>query len=171
MFLSRVLDDGLSSRLQRAMCERKGLLYNISCGIESFTDISLFDIEFTVSAGKLAEVTGLVAAELERLKKERMSRDEFEMVRDRFMRDIYSNAENPRSMANLLAEAFLLKLPFPIEPNEADGFLKYLTPKIIQDEAKRCFDFSKTMFVCKGRVPAAQRKATERVLNRYSKKS
>lgn len=45
LLLRRVLDDGLSARLQLAVVERKGLAYAVHAGIDTFNDCGVFEIE------------------------------------------------------------------------------------------------------------------------------
>lgn len=164
LFISRLLDDGLSSRLQRTVCERRGLLYDISCGIESMTDVALFDVQFSVSSGKLLEVVDLVLNELKLLKAEPVTNEEFETVRGRFTRDIYETAENSRSMASLMAEAFLLKLPMPIDPAEYRGRLSELTHEAVRQEAQAAFQAKRCAFIAKGKVSAKQKAELKKLI-------
>ena len=45
LLLRRVLDDGLSARLQLAVVERKGLAYAVHAGIDTFSDCGVFELE------------------------------------------------------------------------------------------------------------------------------
>lgn len=164
LFLCRVLDDGISSRLQRTVCERRGLLYDISCELESMADVALFDVQFNVSAAKLCEVLELVLGELKRLREELVAPEEFSMVKGRFTRDVQATAESSRAMAALLAEAFVLRLPFPIEPNEYEARIRELTPEAVRAEARNGFRAARAVFVSKGRVPAMVQKRVRKIL-------
>lgn len=42
--IKRVLDDGLASRLQMEMVERKALAYSVGAGMDGFTDCSVFEV-------------------------------------------------------------------------------------------------------------------------------
>jgi predicted Zn-dependent peptidase len=61
--LRRVLDDGLASRLQTNVVERKGLAYAVHAGIDTFSDCSIFEVEAACAPKK----SPLVAAEFVRL--------------------------------------------------------------------------------------------------------
>lgn len=164
LFLSRVLDDGISSRLQRTVCERRGLLYDISCGIESFTDVALFDVQFSVSSSKLLEVVELVMGELTTLKREVVGSEEFMVVRDRFTRDVQETSESTRHMSSLMAEAFLLKLPMPIDSQEYQERIKETTPDNVRTVARQAFMPANCSLTVKGRVSAAQKKKLVRLV-------
>ncbi len=158
MFLSRILDDGLSSRLQRKVSEQRGLVYNISTSIEAFTDVSLFDIEFTVSKKKLTTVISAIFEELQDLRRQKISEDEFNHVKRRFEHDVLATSENARAMSQVLAEAFTLKLPFPVDPAEYIGQLQHLTREKILREARRLFQANAFSLYIKGpRLTAKQK--------------
>ena len=57
--LRRVLDDGLASRLQTNVVERKGLAYAVHAGLDTFSDCSIFEMEASCAPKKAP----LVAAE------------------------------------------------------------------------------------------------------------
>ncbi len=63
LVLRRVLDDGLASRLQLNVVERKGLAYAVHAGLDTFSDCSLFELEAACAPKKAP----LVATELLRL--------------------------------------------------------------------------------------------------------
>lgn len=156
LFLTRVLDDGISSRLQRTVCERRGLLYDISCSIESFTDIALFDVQFAVSPQKLVQVVELVLGELRLLKRELVGPDEFSVVRDRFTRDVQEMAESSKQMAALMAEAFLLKLPMPLDSDEYLARINEMTPQAVRATAEQAFAREQCAVTVKGKMSVAQ---------------
>ena len=80
--VKRILDDGLASRLQLALVERKALAYSVGAGMDAFTDCSVFEVGCATAPRKapdaLAEMLRLLAElrdepvpaeELERAKK------------------------------------------------------------------------------------------------------
>ena len=80
--IKRILDDGLASRLQLALVERKALAYSVGAGMDGFTDCSVFEMGCATAPRKapdaLAEMMELLAElrdepvpeeELERAKK------------------------------------------------------------------------------------------------------
>src|SRR5438067_5782358 len=50
--LRRLLDDGISSRLQKHICEDLGLAYDIGAGTECFVDTGVLDIDVTIEKKK-----------------------------------------------------------------------------------------------------------------------
>ena len=61
--IKRVLSDGLASRLQLELVERRGLAYSVGAGMDTFTDVSLFDVGASCAPKKAP----LVADELVRV--------------------------------------------------------------------------------------------------------
>src|SRR5262249_50719285 len=60
--LSRVLDDGMSTRLHYTLCDQKGLAYYVQGGIEPFHDTALFEVQGAASHAKFASLTEEVLA-------------------------------------------------------------------------------------------------------------
>ena len=62
MVLRRVLDDGLSSRLQVNIVDRKGLAYSVHAGLETYSDGGTFEIDIACAHAKVpAAATELLA--------------------------------------------------------------------------------------------------------------
>ena len=63
--IKRVLDDGLASRMQMQMVERKALAYSVGAGMDGFTDCSVFEVGCACAPRKapaaLAEMLRILA--------------------------------------------------------------------------------------------------------------
>jgi predicted Zn-dependent peptidase len=63
--IKRLLDDGLASRMQLAMVEKKALAYSVGAGMEAFTDCSVFEVGCACAPKKgpaaLQELVSLLA--------------------------------------------------------------------------------------------------------------
>ncbi len=60
--LSRVLGEGLSSRLQAELVDKRGLAYSLSAGPELFSDCGTFDFDVTVAPDKAEEALAAILA-------------------------------------------------------------------------------------------------------------
>ncbi len=60
----RILDDGLSSRLPFEVVEKRGLAYELHAGIDTFSDLSLFEVEAATAHAKVPKVIETIAAVL-----------------------------------------------------------------------------------------------------------
>jgi predicted Zn-dependent peptidase len=54
--LRRVLDDGMSTRLHRRLCDEAGLAYDVFSGLELYEDCGVFDVGATVEHAKVPRV-------------------------------------------------------------------------------------------------------------------
>jgi predicted Zn-dependent peptidase len=81
--LSRVLDDGPSSVLQRVVREERALVYGISGGYTAYCDAGQFDIGTSVKAERLEELLDCVLGELTRFCHDGPSAEEVERARRR----------------------------------------------------------------------------------------
>ncbi len=80
--LTRVLDDGSSSRLQNAICERRGLVYELTTGLDCYADCGLYDIEMRVSPRRAASAVAATLETIAQLCTTGISDDELELARE-----------------------------------------------------------------------------------------
>lgn len=57
----RILDDGLSSRLPFQVIEKRGLAYALHAGLDTFSDLSIFEVEVACAHAKVPKVLTSVA--------------------------------------------------------------------------------------------------------------
>ena len=57
----RILDDGLSSRLPFEVVEKRGLAYEMHAGIDTFSDLSVFEVEAATAHAKVPKVVETIA--------------------------------------------------------------------------------------------------------------
>jgi len=74
--LRRVLDDGLSSRLPFAVVESRGLAYDLQCGLETFHDTGLFEVEAACAPHHAAQVVEEVLKVLGEVRRELVTEEE-----------------------------------------------------------------------------------------------
>ncbi len=71
--LSRVLDDGMSARLHRRICDELGLAYDIFAGIDPYEDSGVIDLGAAVEHDKAPDTLRELLAVLEQLRHEPVS--------------------------------------------------------------------------------------------------
>ncbi len=114
--MQRVLDDGISSQLQKAICEDQGLAYDISASIDSYSDAGLFDIDVTVSKKDVTKIIPAILDELGKLKESVISDEEFKKIKIRAMREYEFSFDSLRKMSTHFGESELLyELKMPEE--------------------------------------------------------
>lgn len=96
--LLRVLDDGMASRLHYRLCDQKGLAYNLGASIESFHDLSLFEIAGSTANHKTATLLGEIMRLVEELRQTPASREELERAKRRARYDMACMLDDPGAM-------------------------------------------------------------------------
>ncbi len=160
--LERVLDDGLASRLQRRLCERRGLLYDVSLSLDSCTDVSFFDLEFRIEPPGLLKVISEVLTEFRLLSEVLVDGTELDRVKGRMRREVQSMFETPRYLAARLAETLVLELPLPLSQAEWMGRIDEVTAQSVRKEARKVFRKGVLAGVLEGPLTSTLRK---KVLN------
>jgi predicted Zn-dependent peptidase len=83
ILLSRVLDDGLASRLQRAIVEQRALAYSVAAGVDRYRDVSLFELEAACAPAKAPRVVEEMGKLLAELRDTPVPEDELERAKRR----------------------------------------------------------------------------------------
>lgn len=81
--LTGILDDGMGSRLQQALCERDGLVYELNTGLDCYADCGLYDIEMKVAPRRAATAVAATLDVVEALCSRGIGDEELEMARER----------------------------------------------------------------------------------------
>lgn len=84
MVLRRVLDDGLSSRLQVNIVDRKGLAYSIQAGFDTFVDTGSFEVDVACAHAKVPATCEEVLQTLGELTDTLVPDDEIQRAKNRF---------------------------------------------------------------------------------------
>ena len=86
--LTRVLDNGMSSRLHQAVCERQGLVYELSTGLDCYTDCGLYDVALKAAPRHAASAVETVLQTLRELCERGISDEELEQVRRQSLHEL-----------------------------------------------------------------------------------
>jgi predicted Zn-dependent peptidase len=132
--LSTLLGSGSSSRLFREIREARGLAYNVSVSLNSFSDSGLVVGHLVTDREKLfeaAQVAGEIFRELPRS----LSNDDLEFVRSLLEGSLYMNYESVNNrMETLGRQAMLMKRVLPLK--EALAELKALKLSTLKSRAQ-----------------------------------
>ncbi len=103
--LAAVLADGKTSRLYKRLVYDLKVAQQVSAHQWSMLNAGLFEVQVTPLPGKsLSDVVALVEEELEKLRKEPISADELERVKNKIKTQFFSNLEHVAGRAGLLAQ-------------------------------------------------------------------
>jgi predicted Zn-dependent peptidase len=103
--LLRVLDDGMSTRLHRRICDERGLAYEVSAGTEYFDDVGLFEVGATVANASVSELVREVMDILGDLAVNGPTRAEVEKAHRRFAFDVDAMEDEAQSLAEYYGTA------------------------------------------------------------------
>jgi len=104
--LNTALGGGVSSRLFQRLREREALVYSVASFAESYGDSGLLGIYFVTDRRKLERCLDVLAEELARLRRERLSEEEFERARVMTRSSLLLALESPTSRMMRLARAW-----------------------------------------------------------------
>lgn len=95
----RILDDGLSSRLPFEVIEKRGLAYALHAGIDTFADLSIFEIEGATAHAKVPKLIAAVGDVLGRLVDDGPTEDELARAKTRYAMGLEFVFDNPADLA------------------------------------------------------------------------
>lgn len=93
--INRIFDDGIASRLQRALREDLGLAYSIECRATSMSDIGTFDFDVTVSREKILQVARIIFREIKTFLAFGPNEEELAHVKKRYLYDLDFDLDEP----------------------------------------------------------------------------
>jgi len=86
--LSRILDDGMSTRLHYQICDQKGLAYQVSGGIEPLHDTALLEVDAACAPAKLPALVTEALSLLAGFRTERVRDEDLAKAKRRYRGDI-----------------------------------------------------------------------------------
>ena len=93
--ISRLFDDGVTSRLQKTLREEKGLVYSVECRATSLPDTGTIDFDVSVRSAKIIEVTEILLSEINKFISSGVGEDELELVKKRYGYDLDYELDDP----------------------------------------------------------------------------
>ena len=93
--ISRLFDDGVTSRLQKVLREEKGLVYSVECRTTSLPDTGTIDFDVSVRSEKVVEVTKILLDEIKKFTSTGAGEDELKLVKQRYGYDLDYELDDP----------------------------------------------------------------------------
>lgn len=93
--ISRLFDDGVSSRLQKVLREEQGLAYSVECRATSLADIGTIDFDVTVRPEKVSAIVQVIFGEIKKFSASGVGQDELNHVKKRYMYDLALELDEP----------------------------------------------------------------------------
>jgi predicted Zn-dependent peptidase len=94
MLLNNIMGGSMSARLFQSIREQKGLAYSVYSSASSFTSDGMYSIYAAVGHDKVKEAVAAVLFELEKLKKDGVTRDEFDTAKEQMKSHYIFGQEN-----------------------------------------------------------------------------
>ena len=98
--ISRLFDDGVSSRLQKVLREEQGLAYSVECRATSLADTGTLDFDVTVRPEKVLEIVRVIFSEIKKFLKSGAMAEELDHVKKRYMYDLALELDDPGKQAS-----------------------------------------------------------------------
>jgi len=136
--LGGVLGGGMSSRLFQKLREEMGVGYYVRAYNDAYTDHGFFQISAGVDNKRIEEVIKEVLAECNKLKKEKVGKEELEKVKECLIGNMKLTLESSDDIANFYGGQELLKRELKNAEDKAREVRK-VTAKQIQDLARDIF--------------------------------
>jgi len=146
--ISRLFDDGVTSRLQKVLREEKGLVYSVECRTTSLPDTGTIDFDVSVRSEKVVEVTKILLNEIKKFTSTGAGEDELKLVKQRYGYDLDYELDDPYRQIIRYGFCHLYSTEYTVE--EERGKISRITPSDMLRVARDIFVPKKINFVLVG---------------------
>ena len=146
--ISRLFDDGVTSRLQKILREEKGLVYSVECRATSLPDTGTIDFDVSVRSEKVVEVAGILLDEIKKFISTGVGEDELELVKQRYGYELDYELDDPYRQIIRHGFCHLYSTEYSVE--EEREKISQITPLDILRVARGIFVSEKLNFVLVG---------------------
>jgi predicted Zn-dependent peptidase len=159
--LARLLDDGLSSPLQRRMVEQQALAYSVAAGIDRYSDCALFELDAASAPKKAVRVFEELLATLGAFVHAPPSQEELARARTRYAISLEFALDSTSELAGWFGgNALFGELDFA----SRRARLEAVTAEDIQRVARSTFRKESLHLTCVGPLGRAERQKLEAAL-------
>ncbi len=117
--ISRIFDDGVSSRLQKVLREEQGLAYSVECRTTSLADIGTVDFDVTVRPEKVTAIVQVIFGEIKKLLDSGSTQEELDHVKKRYRYDLVLELDDPGKQAARYGFSELYSRAITLEEEQA----------------------------------------------------
>ncbi len=110
-FLARVLDDGMSTRLHRRICDEQGLAYDVFAALDLYEDCGVFDLGASVEHSKAPALIEELFALARELRESLIAPEELEKAQKRYLWELRATLDDAIGLANFYGVRGLLGVP------------------------------------------------------------
>lgn len=164
LVLRRVLDDGLSSRLQVNIVDRRGLAYAVGAGLDTFSELGLFEVDVSCAPAKVAQVCEELLRTLGELTTTPVGEDELERARTRHRIGLEFAVDSPSDLVGWFGGTALFHEPEAWE--DRIRRIDSVTADDVLRVARSVFRKTNLIAVSVGRPPGPVLRELERQISR-----
>lgn len=163
MVLRRIIDDGLSSRLQVNVVDRRGLAYAVQAGLETYSDVGTFDVDVACAPNKASEALAEVLRTLGALAHEGADADEVARARVRHRIGLEFTLDSSADLAGWFGGTELFRPPETFEQRIAQ--VDAVTGDDVRRVARDIFRADRLLVTAVGRLDRTEHHAFERIVH------
>ena len=146
--ISRIFDDGFTSRLQRILREERGLVYSVECRSTSMSDLGTMDFDVTVRQEKVVEVTRILLKEIKNFCKEGPTAKELAHIKKRYFFDLDSELDDPQRQVVRYAFPHLYSREMSLD--EERNIIESISAERMLQVAEKVFDSKRLNLILVG---------------------
>jgi predicted Zn-dependent peptidase len=163
--LVRVLDDGMSARLHRRVCDERGLAYEVGAGVELFEEVGIFDVNASVAHGSVGPLLREVLAILADLALVGPTAEEVARAQRRFAFDLDGLEDDVHGLCDFYGTAELMGMRQ--SPAKRRRETLALTPADLRRAARRALVPAHVNVTLVGDDPTRARRVVAAELQRF----
>ncbi len=163
--ISRIFDDGFTSRLQRVLREERGLVYSVECRATSMSDLGTMDFDVTARPEKVVEVAKTLLREVKTFATEGPTESELAHVKKRYFFDLDSELDDPYKQVSRYAFPHLYSREMSLE--EERNQIQAITTDKILEVAERTFDSKKLNLILVGPYTSTLQVELESLIHQF----
>jgi predicted Zn-dependent peptidase len=165
ILLRRVLDGGLSARLQVEMVEKRGIAYEIGAELETYADTGLFDFELAVAHKKLPYAIDELGRVMLDIVRDGVTEAELTRVRRRARMGLEFAMDSAHEMGTWFGQAMLFREPST--PEQRIDALEKVTAEDVRRAAATYFQPRRLTIAAVGNAPPATIRAAKKGIRAF----
>ena len=163
--ISRVFDDGFTSRLQRVLREERGLVYSVECRATSMSDLGTMDFDVTVRPEKVVEVTRILLKEITTFAKEGPTESELAHIKKRYFFDLDSELDDPYKQVVRYAFPHLYSSEMSLQ--EERELIESISAKKMLEVAEKVFEAKNLNLILVGPYTSELKSRLEGLIHQF----
>ena len=164
--LARVVDDGMSARLHRRICDEKGLAYDVFAALDAYEDCGIFDLGASVDHGTTPEIVKEMLEIVAELRDELVGDEELKKLKHRHEWGIRATLDDAQGLAQFYGVATLVGLT-PELKAQRDAMAR-VTAEDIRTLAREIFQPENLSVTAIGSLEKATEHALEKIVKTFS---